>query len=103
MRPRGDVRRALVAAAPDLVREMPWGFTCRQLATVSQVGYGAARWAVQDMVRTGELDVVGVTRVPGVCRPANLYAPARPELANDSVEALARVMSAWAGGEGGRG
>ncbi|HEU4458453.1 MAG TPA: hypothetical protein VFR90_04970 [Methylibium sp.] len=50
---------------------------------------------MNEMKRCGELQVVGTTRVAGVCRPANLYVPAPPPCAPDQAGELAAVLNGW--------
>ncbi len=58
---------------------------------------------VRAMCDAGELVRVGTCRVPGSCKPANLYAPATVETcqATDTTasgaDALAGAMHAWSG------
>jgi hypothetical protein len=45
---------------------------------------------LKDMARAGELRRVGTVRVPGACRPATVYAPARREV--DELQVLQSSM-----------
>lgn len=68
MKARGEVRLALAEAAQSFGAR---GATWRQLAAAAQVGWDAARMTVENMVRAGQLVVVGSEAVPGSCRPMN--------------------------------
>lgn len=68
MKSRGEIRLALAEAALSFGAR---GATWRQLAEAAQVGWDAARMTVENMVRAGQLVVVGTATVPGVCRPMN--------------------------------
>lgn len=87
MRPRGDVRVALREAAVGVGRP---GATWRGLARLAGVGLDAARVTAENMVRAGELIVIGHHKEPGVCRPMNLLtvpteAPQQPGAALDQA------------------
>jgi hypothetical protein len=77
MRPRGEIRTALSAASESFSSPFTW----RDLAASACVGFDAARQAVRDMQRAGELvQHEEYARVPGVNRPMTLYVrPAEPE------------------------
>lgn len=95
MRPRGEVRQAIVGLAP---LQGEGGLTWKGLAAAAQVSLEDARLAAMNALRAGDLVVVGLTREPGVCRPMNLLARApnaRPAAANDDDPALALVRC-WA-------
>lgn len=91
MRPRGEIRMALGAAAAEMGRG---GATFRDLAHLSCVGLDEARMTLKDMTCAGELVVVGTSREPGVSRPLNLYAV--PLRAEDSTHDLDDVVRCWA-------
>lgn len=92
MRPRGDVRVALKEAA---VGAGFSGATWRGLARLAGVGFDAARVTADNMVRAGELIVIGHSREPGICRPMSLLAvPAEPACQPGS--ALDEVVRSWA-------
>lgn len=96
MRPRGEIRAALARAARQLVPvDAPpdAGFTWRELVRRACVGELVGRRTVVDMHRAGELVLVGKRPVPGICRPANLYAPKREPTAE--ADALLVAMSGW--------
>lgn len=93
MKPRGTVRQALSAAACELARERGVGFTWRDLAQHTQVGFAAARQGVKDMVRCGELQRLGELRQAHARRPMTLYAP---PAATTGSDALAMLMRTWA-------
>jgi hypothetical protein len=96
MRPRGEIRAALSAAAMAMapVAEAR-GVTYLELAASAQVGYDVARATVKDMVKAGELVPVGDRRVPGIKRPLRTYT-AR-QAANDASAAhqLGHAMRGW--------
>lgn len=92
MRPRGEIRQALQMAALVLV-ERYGGVTWRQLAQHAQVGYEAARGTVKNMVRAGELQVVGQATMPRSRRPMALYAPAGVHAAGAAE--LSSALGAW--------
>lgn len=97
MRPRGEIRVALSAAALALapVAEAR-GVTYLELAATAQVGYQAARAATKDMVKAGELVPVGFRQVPGIKRPLRTYvAAAGGAAANDDHQSAA--FGLWAG------
>jgi hypothetical protein len=79
MRPRGDVRVALGQAAVSMVARGVPGGTWRELAALANVGFDAAKETAKNMVRAGELLVVGEEAVPGANRKAHVLAPG-PEL-----------------------
>lgn len=84
-RPAGDIRNALRDAA--LGDGAGQGLvTWRTLAAAGLVGWRAARWAVQRMEASGELERVGVVPTGGRGRPAVAYRPVRvcalPDLAH---------------------
>jgi predicted ArsR family transcriptional regulator len=81
MRPPGEIRLAIREAAIDLAVDYSAptvGPTARELAGASQVGLQAARRTLDNMVRSGELEVVGTVPL-GRGRPAAMYRPV-PEL-----------------------
>ena len=102
MRPRGELRVSLSMAAADLPRfdgaGNRVGADFRSLAQASQVGsselsYDVVRRTLRDMAVHGDLEVVGQTSLPGVCRPVNLYAVPLPE--PDAAD-LVEVVRCWA-------
>lgn len=86
MRPRGEIRLALGQAAVQLVASGAPGATWRSLAEQAGVGYDLARRTAVNMVRSGDLVVVGEEVVPGANRKANLLAPG-PDLLPPTDEA----------------
>lgn len=66
------------------------GATFVQFAHRSCVGLDDARATLRDMARAGDLEVIGQTRMEGVCRPVNLYASPMPleEPARDLVDTV---------------
>lgn len=97
MRPRGEVRQAMVSAAEALVQERG-SFTGRDVAVQAQAGWDAARRTLQNMVNAGELVVVGTAKAPGVSRPLNLYTRPQPDqrTAAESAADLVRAVRRWA-------
>lgn len=96
-RPRGEIRQALGAALAQ--RSEPGaagGSTWRELATHAGVAFDAAKQTVRDMVRSGELAVVGEVRVPGARRPMQCYLPAQPEPDIEAGADLAQAIRCWA-------
>ena len=101
MRPRGDIRMALGAAAAEFGRA---GATWRDMAVRTCVGFDVARQTARDMARAGELLVVGEHRASGVNRPMVRYALAPGFEAADagavagaaSAAELAAVVRCWA-------
>jgi len=94
-RPRGDIRQALAQAAQALHVERG-AFTWREVAQAAQVGYTAARQTVKNMQQAGELVRCGRRKVPGVCRPVNLYAMPTVDAA-PSTARVEDVLRAWLG------
>lgn len=97
MRPRGEIRAALSAAALAMspVAEAR-GVTYLELAATAQVGYDVARNTVKDMVKAGELVPTERTRqVPGIKRPLRTYTVR--QAANDSSAdiPLDRALRGW--------
>lgn len=97
MRPRGEIRQALAAAA-DMLHQQRGAFTGRDVAMHAQAGWEATRRTLQNMVNAGELVVAGTARAPGVSRPLNLYRrPAADERATSDVAAeLVQAVRRWA-------
>ncbi len=99
MRPRGEIRQALVQAfeaLPAPPADAPAGPIWCDLAAMAGVGWDAARRMVDNMLQGGELIVVGHKRVPHACRPMNtLGRPSAAVVAAPSTgfEELARC---WA-------
>ncbi len=73
MRPLSDTRKRLMTAARRLCGQQR-SFTAAQAADAAGVDLAKARQVLGNMLRAGDLQRVGTVRVPGVCRPANLYA-----------------------------
>ena len=91
----GEVRARLSDAATRLAQERGC-FTGHDVAHAAGVGFDKARRVLQDIVRADELVVIGHTRVPGVCRPLNVYAPPKEQQGDGSAAALAAVVRGWA-------
>lgn len=68
MRAAGEIRQALAMAALAFGAQ---GATWRQLAEAAQVGFDMARMTVENMVRAGQLVVVGPAPREGGGRPMN--------------------------------
>jgi hypothetical protein len=96
MRPPGEIRCAVLNAAQALTAERGQGATCRDLAERACVSLRAARQAVKNMARAGELVRVGSTPVPGSRRPMTMFAPPVEQAAGPA--ALAALMSTWCRG-----
>jgi hypothetical protein len=97
MRPRGEIREALASSALALVPpDAPpgTGATWRELVRHALVGELMGRRTVMNMVRAGELLVVGTRKVPGVCRPVLLLAPRRSP-APVQWQPLAAAVQGW--------
>jgi len=80
MRPAGEIRQALIQAARDVVAELGLqdkgigrGATLAELADRSCVGRDAARRCVDNMRRSGALQIVGERRVDYRNRPVAEY------------------------------
>lgn len=97
MRPKGEIRQALLSKAP---LQGQGGATWKCLAAAAQVGFAAARSTARNALRSGELVVVGETRAPGVCRPMLLLARAAgaQDAANDSRDPALELVRCWASG-----
>lgn len=96
MRPRGEIRVALSAAALALapIAEAQ-GVTYLELAATARVGQDAARMTVKDMVKAGELVPIGDRRVPGKKRPLRTYA-AKPAANDTGVQhSLGVAIHGW--------
>lgn len=78
MRPAGEIRQALIKAARDVVADLSMpnrGATLAELADRSCVGRDAARRYVDNMRRSGALQIVGQRRVDYRNRPVAEYVP----------------------------
>jgi hypothetical protein len=83
----------MASAADSLVQQHGY-FTGRDVAQCAQVAFEKARLTLKDMVRAGELVVVGEATAPGVCRPLNLYS--RPQASAAAGADLQHVVRRWA-------
>lgn len=92
MRPRGEVRQAVADAAGTLVLQRGC-FTGRDVAQCAQVAFEKARLTLKDMVRAGELVVIGEAVAPGVCRPLNVYS--LPTAQASAGADLAQAVRRW--------
>ncbi len=92
MRPRGEIREALLSSAEAIAREQaqqsvePTGLTWREMAVRAKVGLELGCTTAKNMARAGELVAVGERSEPGVNRPMRLYLPASA-LANSAAQA----------------
>lgn len=76
MRPAGEVRQALIQAARDVVADLGMpnrGATLAELADRSCVGRDAARRCIDNMRRSGALQIVAQRRVDYRNRPVAEY------------------------------
>lgn len=92
-RPPGEIRQALAQAA-DALGQATW----RELGAKACVGFDVARQYAKDMAAAGDLEIVGTTRVPGVCRPMRVYAPRRRSGWVTQGASLGDVLSGWVKG-----
>lgn len=100
MRPAGKIRQALMLAARDVVADfgMPnRGATLSELAARSCVGRDAARRYVDNMRRSGALQIVGARRVDYRNRPVAEYAPGDVSTppAEQGWAGLGRCVADW--------
>ena len=96
MRPRGEIRAALSAAAQAMAPvARNGGVTYLELAATAQVGFEVARNTVKDMVKAGELVPVGARPVPGIKRPLRTYIVR--QAANDASAqlSLGHALAGW--------
>jgi hypothetical protein len=94
MRPKGQITQALLSKAP---MHGDGGATWKCLAAAAQVGLGAARTTSRNLLRSGELVVVGETRSPGVCRPMLLLARSKgvSAVAKDTSDGGLDLVRCW--------
>ena len=104
MRPAGELRQALAAAARKLeaqrMASAHRGATWRDLAAHAGVGYSAAKQTVRNMARAGELKRLPEdARTSYSRRPMALYVPAAPAPAAPQQptrsEPLDVLLRAW--------
>lgn len=94
MRPQGELRQALRKAAESLAPAGSGGVTWHALVRRACVGELMGRRTVENMVRSGELEIAGAAAEPGICRPMRLLRlPAEPEPERPRGLAL---QEAWA-------
>ena len=93
MRPRGEIRQALGAAAQALALESGPA-TWRDIATKAQVGFDKARECVRNMERAGELVQAGVTKRAHSRRWMRLYEPGQ-NWSTAATGSLDSVMRNW--------
>jgi predicted ArsR family transcriptional regulator len=103
MRPLSDTRKRLMTAARRLCGQQR-SFTAAQAADAAGIDVTKARQVLGDMLRAGNVQRVGTLRVPGVCRPVNLYALPRrrttAQAAGHVGMALERAFRAFVFGVG---
>lgn len=98
MRPRGEIRAALSAAALSLAPVADaQGVTYLDLAATAKVGFEAARNTTKDMVKAGELVPVGFRQVPGIKRPLRTYVAAAGSTAANDDHQSGPAFGLWAG------
>ena len=95
MRPCGEVRVALAAAALALHLEQG-SATCEEIACRAQVGFKVAFETVQNMRRSGDLTDVGAEKPAGSDRWRRLYEPAVRVIDQPSTS-LDQVLASWCG------
>lgn len=103
MRPAGEIRQALQAAASEMATidggGQEHGPTFQELAARAKVGAAAALVTVKNMTRAGALRVVNQRKVPYRNKPVAEYAPAKRENPEDEACIdVASVFSVWARG-----
>lgn len=105
MRPRGEIRAALSAAALTLcpvpeamgTTDAEVGVTYLDLAATAKVGFEVARTTTKDMVKAGELVPVGFRQVSGIKRPLRTYVAAAGNTAANDAHPSGPVFGLWAG------
>lgn len=100
MRPAGEIRQALIHAARDVVADLGLpnrGATLAELADRSCVGRDAARRCVDNMRRSGALQIVGERRVDYRNRPVAEYVPVDMDtpLVEQGWVDLGQCMADW--------
>lgn len=100
MRPAGEIRQALIQAARDVVADLGLpnrGATLAELADRSCVGRDAARRCVDNMRRSGALQIVGERRVDYRNRPVAEYVPVDVDmpLVEQGWVDLGQCMADW--------
>jgi hypothetical protein len=94
MRPRGEIRAVLSSALAELPS---LGFTWRDAAVHTGVGFAAARVTLENMARAGEVVRAGTLPVPGAARPMVRYRSPQPQSAAAAGPAgLEHVLRSWA-------
>jgi hypothetical protein len=93
VRPRKEIRTALTNALARLPAD---GFTWRDAAQASGVGFKESRQTLKDMARAGEVERAGTASVSWACRPMTLFrVPAERQQAGDGADELAQAMRGW--------
>lgn len=100
MRPAGEIRQALIQAARDVVADLGMpnrGATLAELADRSCVGRDAARRCVDNMRRSGALQIIGQRRVGYRNKPVAEYVPVDPgmPLVEHGWVDLGQCMADW--------
>lgn len=101
MRPRGKVRALLLSSAWEAACSSPWrAATWRDAWRVAgSLSEREVRTTWDNMVRAGELAVVGSLAQVSHGRPLRLCVPATPAATSvaDAAQDLQRAMAAWSG------
>lgn len=96
-RPAGEIRQALLQAVEqvprgtflDLARHVP-GVNLQCRAELRRV-----KFTCENLVKAGVLEAVDKARVPGICRPLNVYAPRKRGGWVTQGAALGGVFHSW--------
>lgn len=95
MRPAGEIRQALLAAAKEY--SAVGGASLKELSAKACVGHDAARQCVTSMRRAGALRIVGERKVDYRNRPVAVYAlPTQQDSVAQGWDGLSLCMSDWA-------
>lgn len=90
MRPTGEIRSAIAKALGDFAQGATW----KDVACSSGVGFAAARYTLNNMVRDAQVRVVGCAPGRGSNRPMVLYALPTPDDSRPE-QALDAILRAW--------
>lgn len=104
MRPRGEIREALVQAWRAAPEPMTWRDAFAATVPALPIGESAFKQTVRNMLAGGELVPAGTARVPGVSRPMLLLSLADADdgenrcMTVNSAQAreLERLVHSWA-------
>lgn len=94
------MRQALIQAARDVVADLGMpkrGATLAELAARSQVGRDAARRCIDNMRRSGALEIVGTRKVDYRNRPVSEYAPKMMDYATMDATSTGMAGAGWVG------